>query len=279
MHARRLSAAVGGAQIYLKREDTQSTGAHKINNVIGQALVAKRLGKNRLIAETGAGQHGDCYRNRSSSLWLKARILYGCARCRPQPPTNVFWMEQLGAEVIPVAAGSQTLKDAIIEALRDWSANVNDTHYVLGTACGPHPFPQMVAYFQSVIGWREVLQQCQSMGIIPTRLYACVGGGSNALGLFLPFVDHDNVDIFGVEAGGKGIASVSMPAEFWRPGIVRNYTRLSNIIFARRDGQMLDTHSVSAGLDYVGVSPIIAAFSESGGFLLPRLVMMKLLLQ
>jgi tryptophan synthase beta chain len=257
--ASRLSEAVGGARIYLKREDLNQTGAHKVNNVIGQGLLARRLGKTRVIAETGAGQHGVATATMAARFGLKATIYMGAEDVARQRP-NVFWMERLGAEVVPVTSGTQTLKDAINEALRDWSSNIESTHYLLGTACGPHPFPALVAYLQSVIGI-EAAAQCRAIGIKPKRVYACLGGGSNALGIFQGFLGA--AECIGVEAGGKGIASGVHAARIdggkGTIGIAQGYTTL---FLQDEDGQMLDTHSVAAGLDYIGVSPIVADLCE-----------------
>ena len=199
-----LSREVGGARIFLKREDLNHTGAHKVNNVMGQGLLVRRMGKSRVIAETGAGQHGVATATMAARLGLECTIYMGAVDVERQRP-NVFWMEQLGAEVVPVTDGSATLKDAINESLRDWAYSMADTHYVLGTACGPHPFPQIVAYFQRIIGEESRQQLLDSVGRLPDRVYACVGGGSNATGLFLGFLDDAAVELVGVEAGGRGL--------------------------------------------------------------------------
>ncbi|MBT7561301.1 MAG: tryptophan synthase subunit beta, partial [Proteobacteria bacterium] len=205
-HAKRWSQEIGGAQIYLKREDLNHTGAHKVNNTVGQALLAKRMGKPRVIAETGAGQHGVATATIAARLGLECRVYMGSEDIKRQS-TNVFRMKLLGAEVIPVTSGSCTLKDALNEALRDWVSNVDNTFYIIGTVAGPHPYPQIVRDFQSVIG-REARAQClEGFGRLPDALVACVGGGSNAIGLFYPFINDSKVQMFGVEAGGEGVAS------------------------------------------------------------------------
>lgn len=263
-HARRLSDELGGAQIYLKREDLNQTGAHKINNVIGQGLLVKRLGKKRVIAETGAGQHGMATATMAARYGLKATIYMGEEDVERQRP-NVFWMEQMGAEVCPVTDGTKTLKDAINQAMRDWSENYEDTHYVLGTACGPHPFPAMVAYFQSVIGF-EARQQIQKIcGRLPDKVYACVGGGSNALGIFQAFIPDANVELVGMEAGGVGNERGQHAARFLgNQGTVGVSQGYKTLFLQDDDGQMLDTCSVAAGLDYVGVAPYIAHLHSMG---------------
>src|SRR5688572_16807843 len=204
-HAENLTRHFGGARIYIKREDLNHTGAHKANNVMGQGLLVQRMGKRRVIAETGAGQHGVATATMAAKLGLECTIYMGEVDVQRQRP-NVFWMEQLGATVVPVAEGSRTLKDAINEAFRDWVSNMDTTHYVLGTACGPHPFPTMVTYFQSIIGQEARRQVLEATGKLPARVYACVGGGSNAMGVFSGFMD-DPVELVGVEAGGKGLES------------------------------------------------------------------------
>ena len=258
---RNLSRKLGGAQIYLKREDLSQTGAHKINNVIGQGLIARRLGKTRVIAETGAGQHGVATATMAARFGFEA-VVYMGAEDVDRQRSNVFWMEQMGAKVVAVEAGSRTLKDAINEALRDWSANVDDTHYVLGTACGPHPFPAMVAWLQSVIG-TEARRQMDELGLDVSRVYACVGGGSNALGIFQGWHQTEGVELVGVEAGGHGLESGHHAARLAGsgalPGIAQGYETL---FLQSTDGQMNDTYSVAAGLDYVGVSPILADLFE-----------------
>ena len=255
-YARRLSEALGGARIYLKREDLAHTGAHKINNALGQGLLAQRMGKSRIIAETGAGQHGVGTATAMALLGLDCHVYMGTVDIQRQQP-NVFRMRLLGAEVIPVESGSRTLKDAINEAMRDWVTNVETTFYLLGSALGPHPYPMMVRDFQSVIG-SEARQQIQSLiGRLPDACIACVGGGSNAIGLFHAFRDDQDTDLIGVEAGGHGIESRRHAARFAdldisRPGILHG-TR--SFVMQDEDGQILETHSVSAGLDYPSVGP------------------------
>ena len=259
-----LSAELGGARLYLKREDLNHTGAHKANNVMGQGLLVKRMGKNRVIAETGAGQHGVATATMAARLGLECRIYMGAVDVERQRP-NVFWMEQLGAEVVSVEDGSATLKDAINECFRDWAYSMEDTHYVLGTACGPHPFPQMVAYFQRVIGIESREQILARTDRLPDRVYACVGGGSNATGMFLGFLDDEDVELVGIEAGGMGLDSGRHAARLTRsagsPGVAQGY---KTFFFQDSEGQMRHTHSVSAGLDYIGVSPILAHLHEIG---------------
>ena len=255
-HARRLSDALGGAQIYLKREDLAHTGAHKINNALGQGLLAERMGKRRIIAETGAGQHGVGTATAMALLGLGCHVYMGTVDIRRQQP-NVFRMKLLGAEVIPVESGSRTLKDAINEAMRDWVTNVRTTFYLLGSALGPHPYPMMVRDFQSVIGV-EAREQIQALtGQLPDVCIACVGGGSNAIGLFHAFRDDAHTELIGVEAGGHGIESKQHAARFAdldisRPGILHG-TR--SFVMQNEDGQIMETHSVSAGLDYPSVGP------------------------
>lgn len=255
-YARRLSEALGGARIYLKREDLAHTGAHKINNALGQGLLAKRMGKRRIIAETGAGQHGVGTATAMALLGLECHVYMGSVDIKRQQP-NVFRMKLLGAEVIPVESGSRTLKDAINEAMRDWVTHVDTTFYLLGSALGPHPYPMIVRDFQSVIG-AEARGQIQAMtGRLPDACIACVGGGSNAIGLFNAFRDDKNTELIGVEAGGRGIASKEHAARFAdldisRPGILHG-TR--SFVMQDEDGQIMETHSISAGLDYPSVGP------------------------
>ena len=256
--AENVTRSLGGARVYVKREDLNHTGSHKANNVMGQGLLVKRMGKRRVIAETGAGQHGVATATMAAKFGFECRIYMGEVDVERQRP-NVFWMQRLGAEVVPVRNGSRTLKDAINEAFRDWVSNVDSTHYVLGTACGPHPFPTMVAYFQSIIG-REAREQIMRIeGRLPTRVYACVGGGSNALGLFSGFLEDRSVELIGVEAGGKGVDSHQHAARLASSdasiGVAQGY---KTYFLQDGDGQMRETHSVAAGLDYVGVSPILA---------------------
>ena len=259
-----LSASLGGARLYLKREDLNHTGAHKINNVMGQGLLVRRMGKGRVIAETGAGQHGVATATMAARLGLQCRIYMGAVDVERQRP-NVFWMEQLGAEVVSVEDGSATLKDAINECLRDWAFSMDDTHYVMGTVCGPHPFPQIVAYFQQVIGRESRRQMVEETGGLPHRVYACVGGGSNATGMFLGFLEDEEVELVGVEAGGLGLESgkhaARLAGDDGSPGVAQGY---KTYFLQDDEGQMRHTHSVSAGLDYIGVSPILAYLYECG---------------
>lgn len=255
-YAKRLSEKLGGAQIYLKREDLAHTGAHKINNALGQALLAKRMGKRRIVAETGAGQHGVASATAAALLGLDCVVYMGVVDIARQEP-NVFRMKILGAEVRPVTSGTQTLKDAINEAIRDWVANVRDTHYLLGSALGPHPYPTMVREFQSVIGSEAREQMLSQAGQLPDAVIACVGGGSNAIGVFSGFMRDDGVEFIGVEAGGSGIASGKHAARFGDPtkgriGVIHG-TR--TYVLQDEDGQIAETHSVSAGLDYAAVGP------------------------
>ena len=260
--AERLTRKWGGAQIFLKREDLNHTGAHKINNTVGQALLAKHLGKTRIIAETGAGQHGVASATIAARLGLKCVVYMGADDIERQSP-NVYRMKLLGAEVVPVKSGSRTLKDALNEALRDWVTNVDDTFYVIGTVAGPHPYPMLVRDFSAVVG-REVLAQSQDMlGRMPDALVACVGGGSNAIGLFYPFIPYDAVKMYGVEAGGDGIATGrhAAPLSAGRPGVLHGNR---TYIMADENGQISDTHSISAGLDYPGVGPEHAWLKDIG---------------
>ena len=251
-------------RIYIKREDLNQTGAHKANNVMGQGLLVKRMGKKRVIAETGAGQHGVATATMAARMGLSCTIYMGAVDVERQRP-NVFWMQQLGAEVIPVTSGSQTLKDAVNEALRDWVGSMDDTHYVLGTACGAHPFPEMVSWFQSVIGLEAREQILKLEGRLPDRVYACVGGGSNAMGVFQGFLAEDDVELIGVEAGGKGVGTGQHAARIASndasEGVAQGYR---TFFLQDADGQMRDTHSVAAGLDYVGVSPLLADLHVKG---------------
>jgi len=261
-----LSRRFGGARIFIKREDLNHTGAHKANNVMGQGLLVRRMGKKRVIAETGAGQHGVATATMAAKFGFECTIYMGEEDVHRQRP-NVFWMEKLGAEVVPVTAGSKTLKDAINEAFRDWVTRMDDTHYVMGTVCGPHPFPEMVAWFQSIIGREAREQIMKQFGKLPARVYACVGGGSNAMGIFQGFLgDGDGeVDLVGVEAGGKGLASgmhaARLAGDDASPGVAQGY---KTMFLQDGDGQMRDTHSVAAGLDYVGVSPILTDLRDRG---------------
>jgi tryptophan synthase beta chain len=255
-HAVRLSQMLGGAQIYLKREDLNHSGAHKINNALGQALLARRMDKLRIVAETGAGQHGVATATACALLNLKCVVYMGTVDMDRQRP-NVFRMELLGAEVRPVESGSRTLKDAINESIRDWVTNVNDTHYLLGSVLGPHPYPMMVRDFQSVIGVETRQQILERCGRLPDLIIACVGGGSNAIGIFHEFLEDHSVDLLGVEAGGEGIASGHHAARFAdmkvaRPGVLHG---TKSYVMQSPDGQILETHSISAGLDYPSVGP------------------------
>jgi tryptophan synthase beta chain len=259
-----LTADIGGARLYAKREDLNHTGAHKANNVMGQGLLVQRMGKSRVIAETGAGQHGVATATMAARMGFNCTIYMGAEDVERQRP-NVFWMEQLGAEVVAVEDGTRTLKDAINAALRDWAASMATTHYVLGTVCGPHPFPQMVTYFQSLIGREARAQILEATGTLPTRVYACVGGGSNASGIFAGFLDDAEVELIGVEAGGHGLETGEHAARLagnaGTVGVTQGY---KTKFLQNPEGQMLDTHSVSAGLDYVGVGPILAYLQEVG---------------
>jgi tryptophan synthase beta chain len=255
-YAKRLSEKLGGAQIYLKREDLAHTGAHKINNALGQALLMKRMGKKRLVAETGAGQHGVASATVAALLGIECVVYMGSVDIARQEP-NVFRMKLLGAEVHSVESGTKTLKDAINEAIRDWVTNVRDTHYLLGSALGPHPYPTIVREFQSVIGIEAREQMMRDVGRLPDTVIACVGGGSNAIGVFSGFVDDEQVELIGVEAGGSGIASGKHAARFGdaakaRIGVIHG-TR--TYVLQDEDGQIAETHSVSAGLDYAAVGP------------------------
>jgi tryptophan synthase beta chain len=255
-HAKRLSEKLGGAQIYLKREDLAHTGAHKINNALGQALLVKRMGKRRIVAETGAGQHGVASATVAALLGLECVVYMGVVDIARQEP-NVFRMKLLGAEVRPVTSGTQTLKDAINEAIRDWVTNVRDTHYLLGSALGPHPYPTIVREFQSVIGREAREQMLMDVGHLPDVVIACVGGGSNAIGVFSGFVADDEVELIGVEAGGSGIETGRHAARFGDPskGRVGVIHGTRTYVLQDEDGQIAETHSVSAGLDYAAVGP------------------------
>jgi len=264
-YAARLTEALGGARIYLKREDLAHTGAHKINNALGQALLAQRMGKRRVVAETGAGQHGVATATACALLGLECVVYMGTVDIDRQK-LNVFRMRLLGAEVRPVDAGSRTLKDAINEAIRDWVTNVEDTHYLLGSALGPHPYPRMVRDFQRVIGDEARRQALEAEGRLPDLLIACVGGGSNAIGLFYPFIEDQGVAMVGVEAGGEGIAAGRHAARFadaerGRVGVLHG---TKSYVLQDRDGQIALTHSVSAGLDYAAVGPEHAWLRDVG---------------
>ena len=252
-YARRWSEELGGAKIYLKREDLNHTGAHKINNTIGQALLAKRMGKTRIIAETGAGQHGVASATVAARLGLECVVYMGAEDIQRQA-MNVYRMKLLGATVVPVTSGSKTLKDALNEAMRDWVTNVDNTFYIIGTVAGPHPYPAMVRDFQTIIGREAKAQLQQQEGRLPDALIACVGGGSNAIGLFHPFIEDSSVSIYGVEAGGDGLATGrhAAPLCAGKPGVFHG-----NRTYLMEDGngQIKQTHSISAGLDYPGVGP------------------------
>lgn len=255
-YARRLSEYLGGAQIYLKREDLAHTGAHKINNALGQALLARRMGKRRIVAETGAGQHGVASATAAALLGLECVVYMGAVDIARQQP-NVFRMKLLGAEVRSVSSGTQTLKDAINEAIRDWVTNVRDTHYLLGSALGPHPYPTIVREFQSVIGREARAQMLRQAGRLPDTVIACVGGGSNAIGIFSAFLEDPQVELIGVEAAGNGIPSGQHAARFGDParGRVGVIHGTRTYVLQTPDGQIAGTHSISAGLDYAAVGP------------------------
>ena len=261
-HARRLSETVGGAQLWLKREDLNHTGAHKVNNTVGQALLATRMGKTRIIAETGAGQHGVAAATVAARLGLECVVYMGEEDVRRQAP-NVYRMRLLGAEVRTVTSGTRTLKDALNEAMRDWVTNVDDTYYIIGTVAGPHPYPQMVRDFNSVIGHEARAQILERAGRLPDAVVACVGGGSNAIGVFHAFLDDPEVELHGVEAAGDGLDTGrhAAPLSAGRPGVLHgNRTYLMQ----DADGQIKGTHSVSAGLDYPGVGPEHAWLKDIG---------------
>jgi tryptophan synthase beta chain len=260
--AKRWTEKLGGAQIYLKREDLNHTGAHKVNNTVGQALLAKRMGKKRIIAETGAGQHGVATATVAARFGMECVVYMGAEDIERQAP-NVYRMKLLGAEVVPVTSGSQTLKDALNEAMRDWVSYVDETFYIIGTVAGPHPYPAMVRDFQSIIGRETKEQALTQCGRLPDALVACVGGGSNAIGMFHSFIADESVRLIGVEAGGDGIETGrhSAPLSAGRPGVLhgnRTYLMQDN------DGQIIPTHSISAGLDYPGVGPEHAWLKDIG---------------
>ena len=261
-HAKRWSGLLGGAQIYLKREDLNHTGAHKINNTIGQALLARRMGKPRIIAETGAGQHGVASATVAARYGMKCVVYMGSEDVKRQA-ANVYRMKLLGATVVPVESGSKTLKDALNEAMRDWVTNVSDTFYIIGTVAGPHPYPMMVRDFQAIIGRECIEQMPEHVGRQPDAVIACVGGGSNAMGIFYPYIAHQSVRLIGVEAAGDGMATGRHAASLTagRPGVLHgNRTYL----IQDANGQIADTHSISAGLDYPGVGPEHAWLKDSG---------------
>lgn len=253
-HAKRLSDKVGGAQIYLKREDLNHTGAHKINNTIGQALLAKRMGKPRVIAETGAGQHGVATATIAARLGLECVVYMGSEDVKRQAP-NVFRMKLLGATVVPVESGSKTLKDALNEAMRDWVTNVHNTFYIIGTVAGPHPYPMMVRDFQAVIGIEAKEQMIEMVGRQPDAVVACVGGGSNAMGIFYPYIDVPNVRLIGVEAAGLGMETGKHAAPLTANSPVGVLHGNRTYLMQDNDGNIIETHSISAGLDYPGVGP------------------------
>ena len=261
-HAVRLSEQAGGAQIYLKREDLNHTGAHKINNTIGQTLLTLRMGKKRVIAETGAGQHGVATATACARFGLDCVVYMGEEDIRRQK-LNVFNMQTLGAEVRPVTSGSRTLRDAINEAMRDWMASVETTHYIIGSVVGPHPFPRIVRDFQSIIGRETIEQSRAQFGRLPNVVVACVGGGSNAAGMFYPFVPHQEVELLGVEAGGRGpkAGDHAAPLSHGSPGVLHGSF---SYVMQDEDGQTSDVHSVSAGLDYPGVGPEHSYWKDAG---------------
>ena len=261
-HARRWSEHFGGAQVYLKREDLNHTGAHKINNTVGQALLAKRMGKPRVIAETGAGQHGVATATVAARYGMECVVYMGSEDIKRQAQ-NVYRMKLLGASVVPVESGSKTLKDALNEAMRDWVTNVNNTFYIIGTVAGPHPYPMMVRDFQAVIGIEAMQQMRDMLGRQPDAVLACVGGGSNAMGLFHPYIAHESVRLIGIEAAGHGLESGKHAATLCtgKPGVLHG-----NRTYLMQDdnGQIIETHSISAGLDYPGVGPEHAWLKDSG---------------
>jgi tryptophan synthase beta chain len=261
-HAKRWSQQLGGAQIYLKREDLNHTGAHKINNTIGQALLARRMGKPRVIAETGAGQHGVASATVAARYGMECVVYMGSDDVKRQAP-NVYRMKLLGATVVPVESGSKTLKDALNEAMRDWVTNVENTFYIIGSVAGPHPYPMMVRDFQTVIGEESKVQMQEQVGRQPDAVIACVGGGSNAIGLFYPYIEHKDVRLIGVEAAGLGLASGKHAATLCagRPGVLHG---ARTYLMQDDNGQITETHSVSAGLDYPGVGPEHSWLKDSG---------------
>lgn len=261
-HARRLSEQCGGAQIWLKREDTNHTGAHKINNTLGQALLTMRMGKKRVIAETGAGQHGVATATACAHFGIPCVVYMGEEDIRRQAP-NVFSMKLLGAEVRPVTTGSRTLRDAINEAMRDWMASVETTHYILGSVVGPHPFPRIVRDFQAIIGEEARQQSLDRLGRLPNKVVACVGGGSNAAGMFYRFIEDKEVELIGVEAGGRGPTpgEHASPLTYGEPGVLHGSY---SYVMQDEDGQTCDVHSMSAGLDYPGVGPEHSYWKATG---------------
>ena len=261
--AERLTSQIGGAKIFLKREDLNHTGAHKVNNTVGQALLAKKMGKPRVIAETGAGQHGVATATIAARLGLDCVVYMGSEDIKRQSP-NVYRMKLLGAKVIPVESGSKTLKDALNEALRDWVTNVSDTFYIIGTVAGPHPYPMMVRDFNSVVGKECITQMPDLTGRQPDAILACVGGGSNAMGIFYPYIDDKNVRLIGVEAAGEGVETGKHAAPLTSNSPIGVLHGNRTYLMQNDEGQIIDTHSVSAGLDYPGVGPEHAWLKDSG---------------
>lgn len=259
-YLKNLSQYLGGAQLYCKREDLNQTGAHKANNVMGQGLLTRRMGKTRVIAETGAGQHGVATATMAARFGFECTIYMGATDVERQRP-NVFWMEQLGATVVSVTDGTACLKDAMNAAMRDWAQSMDNTHYVVGTACASHPFPMMVSYFQSIIGQECLVQMPQIANRLPDKIYACVGGGSNALGIFLPFLNQAGIEFIGVEAGGKGVESTEHAVRIG-PGTVGVAQGYQTYFLQTDEGQMRPTHSIAAGLDYIGISPILSYLAD-----------------
>ena len=261
-HARRWSAALGGAQVYLKREDLNHTGAHKVNNTIGQALLARRMGKQRVIAETGAGMHGVATATVAARYGMECVVYMGAVDVKRQA-ANVYRMKLLGATVVPVESGSRTLKDALNEAMRDWVTNIENTFYVLGTAAGPHPYPMLVRDFQTVIGKEAIAQMPEMTGRQPDAVIACVGGGYNAIGLFHPYIPYQDVRLIGVEAAGLGLdtGKHSAPLNAGKPGVLHG---ARSYLMQDENGQIIETHSISAGLDYPGVGPEHSWLKDSG---------------
>lgn len=261
-YAERMTEHLGGAKVYFKRDELNHTGAHKINNTVGQILLAKRMGKKRIIAETGAGQHGVATATVCAKVGLPCIIYMGAKDIERQAP-NVFRMKLLGAEVVPVTSGSHTLKDAMNEALRDWVTNVESTFYIIGTVGGPHPYPELVRVFQSVIGREAKEQMLEAEGRLPDTLVACIGGGSNAMGLFHPFLDDKDVNIYGVEAAGFGVETDKHAASIagGRPGVLHG---MRTYLLQDDDGQIIEPHSISAGLDYPGIGPEHAWLADVG---------------
>ncbi len=262
LYAENATRELGGGSIYIKLEGLANTGAHKVNNVIGQALLAKRMGKTRIIAETGAGQHGLATAAVCAKMGISCTVYMGSVDIDRQRP-NVFWIKLFGAEVVPVTSGSRTLKDAVNEALRDWAGSFSDTHYLIGSALGPSPYPDMVREFQSVVG-RETRAQLEERGIVPEMLIACVGGGSNSIGFFAPYLEESTPRLVGVEAGGRGDDTGNHAARMsgaGETGIVQGY---KSLFLLDRDGQVQPTHSVSAGLDYPGIGPQLAYLGSTG---------------